>query len=167
MRGDTSMTISLIVAMDERGGIGKDNALLCHLPADLAFFKAQTLGKPMIMGHRTFQSIGKPLPGRRSIVLTTQSIHIPGVDIVHSVQEALALCRDAPEVMVIGGSSIYEQFLPIAQRIYLTKIHHSFDADVFFPEFDPTSWTHEVIRTHMADEKNKYDLTFGCYTRKI
>ncbi|MCR9192805.1 MAG: dihydrofolate reductase [Gammaproteobacteria bacterium] len=159
--------ISLIVAMDERGGIGKGNDLLCHLPADLAFFKAQTMGKPMIMGHRTFQSIGKPLPGRRSIVLTTQAITIPGVEIAHTVAEALSFCQDVSEIMVIGGSSIYDQFLPIAQRIYLTKIHHVFEADVFFPTFDPQLWTYALMKERPADQKNSYDLTFGCYERMI
>lgn len=157
--------ISMIVAMDEGWGIGKSNELLCHLPADLAFFKSQTMGKPMIMGHRTFQSIGVPLPGRRSIVLTTQSLTIPGVEIAHTLQESLFLCRNASEVMVIGGSSVYEQFLPFTQRIYLTRIHHRFDADVFFPEFDTTLWRHQIIKSCQADHKNAYDLTFESYER--
>ncbi len=159
------MMISLIVAMDEAGGIGKSNELLCYLPVDLAFFKSQTMGKPMIMGYRTFQSIGKPLPGRRSIVLTTQSLTIPGVEIAHTLQESLFLCRNAPEVMVIGGGSVYEQFLPFAQRIYLTRIHHRFDADVLFPKFDVTLWRHHVIKTCQADHKNAYDVTFETYDR--
>ncbi|HVT62556.1 MAG TPA: dihydrofolate reductase, partial [Legionellaceae bacterium] len=112
--------ISLIAAMDENNGIGKNNALLCHLPADLAFFKAKTMGKPMIMGRRTFQSIGSPLPGRRSIVLTSQTLVIPGVEIVHDLAEALRLCAEQPEIMVIGGSTLFAQCLPLADRIYVT-----------------------------------------------
>ncbi|PJD90430.1 MAG: dihydrofolate reductase [Legionella sp.] len=157
--------ISLIVAMDEARGIGKSNELLCHLPADLAFFKSQTMGKPMIMGHRTFQSIGFPLPGRRSIVLTTQTLTIPGVEIAHTVEEALFLCREAAEVMVIGGSSVYAQFLPVTQRIYVTRIHHTFEADVFFPQFDEKLWQYHVINVRPADVKNAYDLTFEYYER--
>lgn len=157
--------ISLIVALDEQSGIGKDQQLLCHLPADLAFFKSQTLGKPMIMGRRTYESIGRPLPGRRSIVLTTQDVMIPGVEIVHTPQQALALCHSDSEVMVIGGSSLYQLFLPLAQRIYMTLIHHSFDADVFFPEFDPTLWTVIQEKKFSADEKNAYNLTFICYEK--
>lgn len=157
--------ISLIVAIDEQGGIGKAQNLLCHLPADLAFFKARTLGKPMIMGRRTYESIGRPLPGRRSIVLTTQSLVIAGVEIAHSPEEALALCASDAEVMVIGGSSVYARFLPLAKRIYMTQIHHIFDADVFFPKFDAQLWTVQVIQAHEADEKNAYDLTFMCYQR--
>ena len=122
--------------MDEQRGIGKKQHLLCHLPADLAFFKQYTLGKPIIMGRKTYQSIGRPLPGRRSIVITTQALSIPGVEIVHTPEQALALCAQDSEIMVIGGSSIYAQFFPLAQRIYVTLIHYSFAADVFFPKFD-------------------------------
>ena len=157
--------ISLIVAVDEQRGIGKNQQLLCHLPADLAFFKSQTFGKPMVMGRRTYESIGRPLPGRRSIVLTTQGLSIAGVDIVHTPEHALALCEADAEVMIIGGSSLYQLFLPLAQRIYMTMIHHSFDADVFFPELDPTLWTVTEEKKFAADEKNAYDLTFMCYEK--
>lgn len=157
--------ISLIVAVDEQGGIGKSQQLLCHLPIDLAFFKAQTLGKPMIMGRRTYEAIGRPLPGRRSIVLSAALINIPGVEIAHSIEEALMLCASAPEVMVIGGGKIYAQFLPLAQRIYMTKIHHKFAADTFFPIIKRNEWTATILRDHPADAKNPYDLTFVCYEK--
>ncbi len=156
---------SLIVAVDEQGGIGKGQELLCHLPEDLAFFKAQTMGKSMVMGRRTYESIGRPLPGRRSIVLTTQEILIPGVEIAHTAEEALALCKYDPDVMVIGGSSVYKHFLPIAQCIYMTRIHHKFSADVFFPKFDVKLWTITILKEFAADEKNIYDLTFMRYDR--
>lgn len=157
--------ISLIVAVDEQGGIGKDQRLLCHLPEDLAFFKAQTMHKPIVMGRRTYESIGRPLPGRRSIVLSTQALQIPGVEIVHSPEEALALCSSDAEVMVIGGSSVYTQFLPITQCIYMTKIHHCFTADVFFPVLDLSRWTSVIIKEFAANEKNIYDLTFMRYDK--
>ena len=157
--------VSLIVAMDEGRGIGKDQQLLCHLPADLAFFKAQTMGKPMIMGRKTFDSIGKALPGRRSIVLTSQKLTIPGVEIAHSPEQALAICKESAEIMVIGGSSLYELFLPIAHRMYVTLIHHNFLADTFFPKFAQNEWQITSIKEFAADAKNAYDLTFACYER--
>lgn len=154
--------ISLIVAVDEQGGIGKGQDLLCHLPEDLAFFKQQTMGKPMIMGRKTYESIGRPLPGRQSIVLTTSFKDIPGVDIVATPEQALQLCASAREIMVIGGSSVYREFLPLAQRIYMTVIHHSFEADVYFPYFDPILWSRTILREFTANEKTKYNLTFIC-----
>ncbi|NDH66929.1 MAG: dihydrofolate reductase [Gammaproteobacteria bacterium] len=157
--------ISLVVAVDEKMGIGRGQQLLCHLPEDLAFFKQQTMSKPLIMGRRTYQSIGRPLPGRRSIVLSKDSLGIPGVEMAHTLEQALELCAAAPEVMVIGGSSVYAQFLPLAQRIYLTSIHHSFAADVFFPEFDAKLWKVTILKEFASDEKNKYDLTFMCYEK--
>lgn len=151
--------------MDEQNGIGKDQKLLCHLPADLAFFKSQTMGKPMIMGRRTFESIGRALPGRRSIVLSSQEHNIPDIEIVHSVEQALTLCAQCPEIMVIGGSSVYASFLPLAQRIYVTLIHHYFSADTFFPKLNEQAWTKTILKEFAADEKNAYDLTFLCYER--
>lgn len=157
--------ISLIAATDEGRGLGKDQALLCHLPEDLLFFKEHTLGKPMIMGRRTYESIGRPLPGRRSIVLTTQKLIIPGVEIAHTPAEAVDLCRHDAEVMVIGGSSVYNRFLSLARTIYMTEIHHRFLADVFFPELDIRLWKRTVVREFAADTKNLYDLSFVRYDR--
>jgi dihydrofolate reductase len=159
--------ISLIVAIDGQNGIGKQNELLCHLPADLAYFKAQTMGKPMIMGRRTFDSIGKALPGRRSIVLTSQLIRCQGVISAHSVAEAIEQCGDVPEIMVIGGSQVYQQFLPLADRIYVTNIHHTFDADVYFPSIDSQEWMYKKLTEKMRDEKNAYAMTFGIYQRQM
>lgn len=156
----------MIVAMDENGGIGKDNQLLCHLPADLVFFREQTMGKPMIMGRRTFESIGRALPGRRSIVLSSQTLDTPNVELVHTPEQALALCGTESEIMVIGGSSVYATFLPMAQRVYVTLIHHHFVADTFFPEFDEQLWNKTILKEFAADTKNAYDLTFVCYERR-
>jgi dihydrofolate reductase len=159
------MKISLIVAVDEQNGIGKAQQLLCHLPEDLSFFKTQTLGKTMIMGRRTYQSIGRPLPGRRSIVLTEQLLTIPGVEIAHSIQEALDLCSQDLEVMVIGGATVFQKCLPLAQTIYQTLIHHQFAADTYFPQFDQSLWRMTVLKEFAADAKNPYDLTFMRYDK--
>ncbi|MDP3705008.1 MAG: dihydrofolate reductase [Legionellaceae bacterium] len=155
--------ISLILAMDKKRGIGKQNALLCHLPADLKHFKEVTMGKPIIMGHNTYLSIGKPLPGRLNIVLSRQSRKIAGVTVVHSLEDALFLVKDAPEVMIIGGETLFQQSLLVSQRIYITLIHHQFEADVHFPELDPERWVATELLTKPSDEKNKYDMTFYRY----
>ena len=160
------MIIESIVAMDERGGIGKNNKLLCYLPADLAYFKSTTLGKTLIMGHSTYRSIGKPLPGRRSIVLTSQDITIAGVEVAHTLSQALALCDKTATVMIIGGASVYKQSMDLVTTIYVTKIHHVFDADTFFPPLDETKWSYSDIHLYPIDEKNRYSMTFGCFKRK-
>lgn len=157
--------MSLIVAVDEAWGMGHNNRLLCHLPADLKHFKQHTLGKPIIMGRKTFDSIGRALPERLNIVLSTQGLAIEGVTVVSSLQEALALVEDAPEIMIIGGAHLFEQTLPLAHRIYLTRIHHRFDADVFFPEIDPSIWRLAVQSHKNHDEKNPYDMSFYQYER--
>lgn len=157
--------ISLIAVVDENRGLGKDNTLLCHLPADLKHFKHVTLGKPVIMGRKTFDSIGKVLPGRLNIVLSKQEISIEGVTVVNSLNQALELVQDVPEIMIIGGSSIFEQAFPLAKRIYLTVIHHQFTADVFFPELNIDAWTLQEQSSWSRDEQNKYDMTFYHYER--
>ncbi len=156
--------ISMIVAMDEKRGIGKNNQLLCHLPADLKYFKQQTLGKPIIMGYHTYQSIGKPLPGRHNIVLSRRHRDIKGVTVACCVEEAIQMAEPAPEIMIIGGSSIFEQTLPLVQRIYLTLIHHEFVADVYFPELDEKKWSVREVLIHPLDEKNSYNMTFYIYS---
>lgn len=157
--------ISLIVAMDTQHGIGYQNQLLCHLPADLKHFKAVTMGKPIIMGHHTYKSIGKPLPGRLNIVLTRQKIQIEGVQIAHDLSEALAIAAPAEEVMIIGGAQIFIQSMALATRIYITEVHNHFQADVFFPELDPKEWQRHVLSTYSRDEKNLYDMTFYVLKR--
>ena len=158
--------ISLIVAVDERLGIGKENKLLCHLPADLKHFKQMTLGKPIIMGRKTFESIGKALPGRINIVLSHHDRLIEGVTVVQSLEEAIELVKDEPEIMVIGGSHVFQEALTKAQRIYLTMIHHVFDADVFFPDIDLATWGLTKEYNLARDEKNEYDMTFRHYDRR-
>lgn len=158
-------TISLIAVIDENHGLGKDNKLLCHLPADLKHFKELTLGKPVIMGRKTYQSIGKALPGRFNIVLTNQDIVYENVTVVGSLQQALALTTDVPEVMIIGGANLFEQAFPLAQRIYLTVIHAHFDADVFFPHLDSHVWRCIGKEHRPQDQKNQFSLTFYSYKR--
>ena len=159
------MIVSLIAVVDEQFGLGKNNALLCHLPADLQHFKSLTVGKPIIMGRNTFESIGKPLPGRQNIVLTHRLMEIEGITIANSLDVAFELTNNHEEIMIIGGASIYEQALVFAERIYLTVIHHQFEADVFFPQLDKAVWVVQSEHTRTRDERNCYDMTFYEYRR--
>jgi dihydrofolate reductase len=159
--------ISLIAAVDENFGLGVNNQLLCHLPADLKHFKQLTLGKPVIMGRKTFDSIGRPLPGRLNIVLSKSVADIEGVIVVNSLQKALDQVILNPEVMIIGGALIFEQALPLAQRIYLTIIKHTFNADVFFPNLDTSSWVLSDENHFSRDDKNLYDMTFFSFERSL
>ncbi|MCM3718798.1 dihydrofolate reductase [Fictibacillus phosphorivorans] len=156
--------ISFVVAMDENRGIGKDNDLPWYLPNDLKHFKKTTMGKPIVMGRKTYESIGKPLPGRENIVVTRdQNYEAEGVTIVHSVDDVLKI--KAEEMCVIGGSEIFKQFLPVADRLYITEIYHTFDADTYFPEINDKEWK-EVSRTAgIVDEKNKYPHDFVEYEK--
>jgi dihydrofolate reductase len=156
--------ISLIVAMDEAGGIGWANRLLCHLPADLKYFKAMTLHKPIVMGRKTYESIGRPLPDRENIVLSRCESALPGVQVVHMISEVIEL--SAPEIMIIGGAEIFKLFLPLATDLYITRIHHCFEADVFFPKIDMSEWVLCSSREHPQDEKNIYPLTFQIFRRR-
>ncbi len=157
--------ISLIAAIDELRGLGKDKKLLCHLPADLKHFKAITLGKPVIMGRKTHESIGKALPGRLNIVLSQQVKSIAGVTVVPSFDEAMEITKNEPEVMIIGGAHLFKQTLALADRIYLTLIHAEFEADVFFPKLDESIWRCQEAINRLHDENNAYDLTFFSYER--
>lgn len=158
-------SISLIAAVDEKMGIGKNNQLLCHLPADLQYFKKMTLGKPIIMGRKTYESIGRPLPNRTNIVLTHRALKIEGVKIAHNWNDALLLTDNRKEVMVIGGESIYKEALMFADKIYLTQIHHTFNADVFFPEILMKQWNCINKETRLADEKNPFDISFLVFEK--
>ncbi|MGX2028634.1 MULTISPECIES: dihydrofolate reductase [Methylocaldum] len=145
------MKISLIVAMGENRVIGVDNRMPWHLSADLKRFKQITMGKPLVMGRRTHESIGRPLPGRKNIVLTSDRAYVaPGCVVVHTLRDALGEA-DADEVMVIGGSSLYETLLPKADRLYLTLIHREFVGDTFFPEFEWKEWS-EIERLDVTDD---------------
>ena len=135
------MKVSIIVAAAANNVIGRDGGLPWHLPEDLRRFKALTLGKPLLMGRKTHESIGRPLPGRRNIVLTRQTGYVAeGCDVVASVESALEIAGGADELMVIGGNAVYEMMLPHCGRIYLTRVHEAVDGDTFFPDLDESHW---------------------------
>ncbi|MEK6287659.1 MAG: dihydrofolate reductase [Acidobacteriota bacterium] len=162
------MIISLIVAMDEKRGIGKAGKLPWHLSADLKKFRALTMGHHMIVGRKTFESIGKPLPGRQTIVVTSNASFKPeGCLVAGSVQDAIAMARERKEteVFVIGGAQIYAQTLDAADRVYLTQVHAEVDADTFFPELDNEGWIETQQTHHPADETNQYAFTFKLLER--
>ena len=162
------MIISLMVAMDEKRGIGKAGKLPWHLSSDLRRFRELTMGHHLIVGRKTFESIGKPLPGRHTIVVTRNSNFKPeGCFVSHSVEDAIALARERgeTEAFVIGGAEIFARALPSADRIYLTEVHAEVDADVFFPEFDRDEWIETQHIDHSADEKNQYAFTFKVLER--
>ncbi len=161
------MQISLIAAVDEAFGLGVNNQLLCHLPADLQHFKSITMGKPILMGRSTYESIGKPLPGRLNVVLSTSVSAIDGVQVFDSLEKALSQLKEIPEIMVIGGAKLFAQTLDLAQSIYLTHIHHQFQADVFFPKLDENKWICQSSEFRSKDEKNLYDMSFCIYKKKI
>ena len=160
--------LSLIVATANNRIIGKDNDMPWHLPADLAYFKKTTLGKPIIMGRKTFESIGRPLPGRRNIVISRDvNYQANGIESVTSVSAALALVEGVDEVMVIGGGAIYAHCLSVATRLYVTHINADIDGDTQFPEFDTDKdWQKVGSECFKADDKNVYDLDFSVYQRR-
>jgi dihydrofolate reductase len=158
--------IALVVATGKNNAIGKDNKLLWHLPIDLKFFKTITLGHPIIMGRTTFDSVGKPLPGRRNIVVSrNKNLLIEGCEISNSLEDAISLCKNNETIMIVGGEEIYRQALPIADRIYRTLIDVSPEADRYFPEIDTTVWKLIDADFKAADDKNKLDCTFETYDR--
>jgi dihydrofolate reductase len=159
--------VSLIVAMAQNGVIGRGNGLPWKLPEDLRRFKAATMGKPLLMGRKTYESIGRPLPGRLNIVLTRdRTWSAPGVSVVHTVEEALRAAGDARELMVIGGAEVYRLVMPFARRIYLTHVHAEVPGDTYFPAFDPTQWVDVECDAHPADERNAFPLTFMTLERR-
>lgn len=158
--------ISLIAALAADRVIGMDNAMPWHLPADLAWFKRQTLNKPVIMGRRTWESIGRPLPGRLNIVISSQAAEAEGATWVSSIDEALKAAGEVEEVMVIGGGRIYEQLLPRADRLYLTHIDAEVVGDTTFPDFEPEDWHSSFSEFHDADDKNTHSYCFEILERR-
>lgn len=157
--------ISLIVAMDQNRGIGKNNGLIWRLKRDLQHFKDTTLNKPLVMGRKTYESIGRPLPNRRNIVLSRDpNLQIEGVEVMHSVEEVLAI--DAPEIMVGGGSQIYKLFMPHANVLYLTEVKANFDADAFFPALEG-NWQETARESFTKDEENEVDFDICLLSRSV
>jgi dihydrofolate reductase len=155
-----------VVAVSDNGVIGRAGRLPWHLPDDMKYFKSVTLGKPVLMGRRTFESIGKPLPGRRNLVLTRAATPIAaGVETVASIDAALALVAHAPELCVIGGSGVFAQSLPQATRIYLTRVHGEVQGDVHFPPWDAAQWRQIERLEHPADARHAYAMSFMILER--
>jgi dihydrofolate reductase len=153
--------ISLIAAMANNRVIGKNNQMPWHLPADLGHFKAITLGKPVIMGRKTYESIGRPLPGRRNIVISRNCDYkIEGCETAVSLEDAMELVNDVEEVMIIGGGHLYSQAMALAERLYLTFIDLDINGDTLFPEFEHLNLTEIKREKHLKDEKNPYDYQF-------
>jgi dihydrofolate reductase len=160
--------LSMIVAMANNNIIGRNNDMPWHLPADLAYFKKITLGKPIIMGRKTFESIGRPLPGRRNIVISRDDHYqAAGIDVVNSVEQALALVDGNDEIMVIGGGAIYRHCLAKAERLYVTHIDANIEGDTQFPDFYDGTWLKVNSERRLSDDKNIYSLDFCVYERNV
>lgn len=159
--------LSIIVAMDKNRLIGKNNDLPWRLSADLQFFKRTTMAKPLIMGRNTHESIGRALPGRRNIVITSQADYqpAPGCELASDPNKALAMCANEPEVMLMGGASLYEQLLSQADKLYLTRVLADLEGDTWFPEIDWLQWQLMSQDSHQADDKNQFDYCFEIYQR--
>jgi len=161
------MIISMIVAAAENNAIGKNNGMLWRLPNDFKYFKDKTSGHTIIMGRKTYDSMGKALHNRRNIIVTRdKDLKLPDATITHSIEEALSLGQSEEEVFIIGGAEIYKQGMPLANRIYLTRVHQRYDADAFFPEPDPEIWKEVSSERHEADEKNNVAYTFTVLERR-
>ena len=162
------MTLSIIVAVASDGAIGRANDLLWHLPADLKRFKELTTGHTILMGRKTFESLPRgPLPNRRNIIISRSLPPQPGAEVYPTIQQALEACASDEEVFIIGGGEIYRQLLPNTEQIYLTRVQASFpDAEVFFPELDPTEWVEEAREVYPRDERNEYDTELLLLRRR-
>ncbi len=159
--------ITLIAAVAENNALGKDNQLLWHLPDDFKRFKSLTSGHYIIMGRKTFESFPKPLPNRTHVIITRQNDYAPAdCIVVNSLEAAIAICPKSEESFVIGGGEIYHQSMAIADKIDVTKVHHSFEADTFFPEIDLNEWELVFKELHPKDDKHAFAFTFLTYFRK-
>jgi dihydrofolate reductase len=161
------MSLSIVVAIDENRLIGKDNKLPWHLPADLVYFKKITTGKSIVMGRKTYDSIGRPLPNRRNIVISRNSkTLITGCEVLSSIDDVLSITKDEDEVMIIGGASLCEQLLPQVSRLYITKIEGKFDGDVYFPEYNEADWRQVSCESHLPDDLNEHAHHFLVLERQ-
>jgi dihydrofolate reductase len=163
----SASVITLIVAVADSGVIGRDNTLPWHLPEDLKRFKRLTMGKPIVMGRKTFESIGKPLPGRENIVVTRDTNYRrDGVTVVHDLDGALRAAASAPEIMVIGGAELFRALLPRAGRIHLTRVHGNIAGDVMWPALDERDWQVVEREPRAADERHAYAMTFEVWEKR-
>jgi len=161
--------IAFVVAMDDNRLIGRDNALPWRLPDDMHWFRDNTMGKPCIMGRKTYESLPKrfrPLPGRLNIIVTRNlNYEAPGAIVVHNMEDALAAAGDVDEVAVIGGAALFAHFMSIVDRLYLTKVHRTLDGDVYFPEFEPETWREVYSEYHPIDERHDLPFTWQILER--
>ena len=161
------MKISLIVAMDQNGLIGSNNDLPWRLSSDLKQFKAITMGSPIIMGRKTHESIGRPLPGRTNVIVTRNTqYHADGCEVIHDLSDIESFCKGHHEIFIMGGAELYKQSLHLIDRIYLTEVHAQLDGDTYFPEFDRAHWQEVERQDFTADDKNDYDYSFVVMDRK-
>ena len=161
------MQISIVAALADDYLIGSNNKVPWQIPADLQHFKKLTYGKPIIMGRKTYASIGKPLPGRKNIVISrNKEFECAGCEVYDSLPKALAAAKDCAEVMVIGGTEIFKQALPLADKMYLTLVHDTFTGDTYFPKWNPDKWQEIERKDFAADEKNTYPYSFIILERK-
>jgi len=159
--------LSLIVAMDRNRLIGCNNQLPWNLPADLQHFKSTTMGKPIVMGRKTWESLGRPLPGRINITITRNpDYEAEGASVVNSLDDALKIVSEVDEVMIIGGANLYAQALPRVDRLYLTRVEGEFEGDSWFPEFNEAEWALSTVDEHEPDEKNSHPYRFEIYNRR-
>lgn len=161
-------TITIIAAIANNNALGKDNDLIWHLPADLKRFKKVTSGHHILMGRNTFESIGKPLPNRTTVIITRNSDYkAKGCIVVDSIEKAIDVAKEDEQIFIIGGAQIYKQTIAsnLVDQLDITKVHHAFDADVFFPEIDTAIWKEVSREGFVADEKNKYDYSFIRYKK--
>jgi len=161
-------SLSIVVAVAENGVIGRGNALPWHLPDDLKRFKELTLGKPMVMGRKTYESIGRPLPGRTTIVVSRQpGLTIEGCTVVNSLHAAIVAARAAPEVVLVGGAQLYRSAMPMVSTIHLTRVHATVGGDTLFPILDMQQWRETIVATHPADERHAYAFTYLTLQRIV
>ncbi|MBP6057379.1 MAG: dihydrofolate reductase [Nitrosomonas sp.] len=168
----TSLRLSILVAMARNRVIGQDNKLPWHLPADLKHFKSLTMGKTIVMGRKTYESIGRPLPGRTNIIITQQrNFEVPGATVIHSIEDALLVCEQANatngECFIIGGEGLYRQTIAICQRMYVTEIQRDFEGDTIFPKYDPGEWEETQREKYFADSDNNMEYHFVILDRKV
>jgi len=169
MKKNSNPSIAIIVALDQQNAIGRNGDLLCHLPGDLKHFKQITSGHTVIMGRSTFESLPKgALPNRTNIVVTSDvAENYPGCIVVRSVEEALSHCNKQEKAFIIGGGQLYRSTLHLADQLYLTRIHHTFEnSDTYFPDINLSEWRLTGKETHKADERHRFDYTFCSYIKK-
>ena len=159
--------IIMIAAVAENNALGKNNDLLWHLPNDFKRFKEITSGHYIVMGRKTFDSFPKPLPNRTHVIISRQNnLEKEGCIVVQDLEKALAVCPKNEDIFIIGGGEIYKQFMPFADQLDITRVHNSFDADVYFPEIDPETWELTTEIVHLKDEKHLFDYSFQTFVRK-